>query len=208
MGEFTGNFCSCLTYRELQRLNKEYWFEEMLHNSVLVNREEPDDAQCRSWLKTRTVLLSTLKQLPAGWKDVHLVFEYVLPNRKPGTKKAEKENGIRPDVLMVGKNFVAVLEFKQRKLDPDGSVYEGYCMQAQKYVTRLNKYHRESQDKYVAPIVVLTLAKNLLEDRDDIVICSGDKLAEALLTVIGDSPEPCTHQEMEAWLCSKLLNPA
>ena len=196
----TGNFCFCCRLKELSRLNKDAWLEEMIRNSSLVHSEEPDDAQCRAWLSSFKVLKAAKAKLPKAYGDIWLVFEYVLPKHKPGTKKYENENGVRPDVLLVGSNFVTVLEFKQRKLDEDGSVYGGYISQAEKYVTRLNKYHSASADKYVAPILVLVLAKDLLEDRDSIVISSADRLSDALVLLNGDNPESLSDREMDLWL--------
>ena len=200
--KFKGNFCFCSTFAEFAKLNNDYWLEEMIRNSALVCEAEPDDAQCRAWISCRKELLKTLKKLPEAYNDLWLVFEYVLPKHKPGTKKAETENGIRPDVLIAGRDFVTVLEFKQRKLDPDGSVYEGYISQAGKYVTRLNKYHAMAKDMYVAPVVVLTLEKKLLQDCDSYVACSADMLADALTLLNGDSLETLSQKEMQQWLCS------
>ena len=174
----------------------------MIRNFSLVSADGLDDAQCRAWISSRKVLKKALKKLPAAYGETWLVFEYVLPMHKPGTKKAENEKGIRPDVPNVGRGFVTVLEFKQRKKDPDGSVYEGYISQAGKYVTRLNRYHSLARDTYVAPVVVMTLEKNLLDDRDSVVICSGDRLADAVLLLNGDSPGTLNRKEMDRWLAA------
>ena len=195
-----GNFCFFCRFGELPELNKDNWLEEMIRNFELVSDEPLSDAQCRAWISCRKEMVKAVNKLPKVYRDLWLVFEYVLPNHKPGTKKAETERGIRPDVLVVGKNFVTVLEFKQRKLDGDGSVFEGYISQAGKYVTRLNKYHMQAQEMYVAPVVVLTLEKNLLKDMDDYVVCSADALSEALLTLNGEAPETLSVKEMEMWL--------
>jgi len=112
---FKGNFCSCCTWAEFIKLNNDFWLEEMIRNFPLVSEGEPDDAQCRAWISFRKELVRTLKKLPESYGDVWLVFEYVLPKHKPGTKKAENERGIRPDVLIVGKEFVTVLDVRNRK---------------------------------------------------------------------------------------------
>lgn len=197
-----GNFCFCCTFGELSKMNRELWLEEMIRNYSLVSDEEPGDRQCRAWISCREELVRALRKLPEAYRDVWLVFEYVLPKHKPGTKKAETEKGIRPDVLAVGRDFVTVLEFKQRKLDGDGSVYKGYIAQAGKYVTRLNRYHSMAENMYVAPAVVLTLEKKLLQDCEEYVVCSGDRLADALVLLNGEKPGSLSVREMERWLSS------
>lgn len=199
-----GNFCLCCRFGEIPKFSNDFFLEEMIRNSVLVHSEEPDDAQCRAWLSSLKVLKKTLKSLPECYGDTYLVFEYVLPKHRPGTRKAETEEGIRPDVLVVGTDFVTVLEFKQRKLDDDGTVFEGYIKQAQKYVTRLNRYHAASQDRYVAPVVVLTLEKGLLEDRGEAVIVSPDRLAEAIVLLDGETTEALGYPGIRAWLGSEI----
>lgn len=200
-----GNFCFQCTFEEIASVNKDQFLEEMIRNSILVCDEEPNDAQCRAWINCQKILSKTVKHLPEEYKTCWLVFEYVLPQHKPGTKKFDKETGIRPDVLVVGKDFVTVLEFKQRKLDSDNSVYFGYISQAQKYVRRLNKYHSLSKDKYVAPIVVLALEKNYLEDSGDYIACSADRLSDALVLLNGQHPQTLSHKQFVDWLCDSQL---
>lgn len=200
MSNKTGNFCSCYRFGDFKKINEDFWLEEMIRNSSLVGSKEPNDEQCRAWLNCRKVLLKTLKNLPESYNDVWLVFEYVLPNHKPGTKKYKTEEGIRPDVLAVGKNFINVLEFKQRKLENDGTYFEGFLMQAKKYVTRLNKYHPASQDKFVSSILVMVLAKDYLDDLEDSIVCSGNRLAEAMLLLNSGEPEIMNYDQMKNWL--------
>lgn len=199
-----GSCCSCYRYGDYKKLNKDFWLEEMIRNSRDLFGENVGDKQCRAWLNCREVMNKTLKSLPNAYRNVFLVFEYMLPNHKPGTKKAETENGIRPDVLMVSAEHVIVLEFKQRKAEEDGSIFEGYIRQAQKYVTRLNKYHRMSKEMVVLPILVMVLEHGLLDDRDDIIVCSGDRLAEAIVCLSGDDPQAITDDKMLAWMESKI----
>lgn len=200
MSQYNGRCCFCCRWAEFAKLNDDFWLEEMIRSSVHTFGEEPGDAQCRAWISCRKELKKALKQLPKAYGDVFLVFEYVLPRHKPGTKKHQAEKGIRPDVLLVGRDFVTVLEFKQRKTDPGGEVFQGYIAQAGKYTTRLNRYHKASREMFVAPVVVLTLEKQLLEDWDEVVICSGDQLAAAVLTLEGDSPSSRSDHEMLQWL--------
>lgn len=199
-----GNYCSCYRYSEFCRLNREYWLEEMIRNGREVCSEDASDEQCRAWLNCRLVLKRALKKLPGPYNEMFLVFEYLLPNHKPGTKKAVTEKGIRPDVLMVGKNVVTVFEFKQRKTDSDGMVFEGYISQAKKYVTRLYKYHDVSKDMFVSPILVMVLEKDLFEEKEDIIICSPDRLPEAVIMLNGEDPEPMSDREMLFWLESQI----
>ena len=199
-----GNYCACYRYGEFKKLNKDYWLEEMIRNARDVCGEDASDEQCRAWLNCREVLNRTLKDLPKAYKETVLVFEYLLPNHKPGTKKAETEKGIRPDVLMLSRDVVTVFEFKQRKADRDGTIFEGYAAQAKKYVKRLYKYHEASKDMYVAPILVMVLEKKLLEERDDITVCSPDRLADAICMLNGERPGALDDREVLAWLESPI----
>lgn len=194
------NYCTCYRGVDFKRLNREYWLEEMIRNSREVCREEVSDEQCRAWLNCRLVLNQMLRNLPEAYRKMFFVFEYLLPNHKPGTKKAATEKGVRPDVLMVGRDVVTVFEFKQRKAEKDGTIFEGYISQAQKYVTRLYKYHEVSGAMFVCPILVMVLEKDLYDERDDIIICSPDRLPGAVITLNGKDPEPMSDREMLAWL--------
>lgn len=197
---YIGNLCYCSTWAEFAKLKNDGWMEEMIHNFPLVTDDELTDEQCRAWLSCRKELVKTLKKLPEAYKDAWLVFEYVLPNHKPGTRRAENERGIRPDVLVVGKGFVTVLEFKQRHLDYDGSVFIGFINQANKYVTRLKKYHTGCENKDIYSVVVLTLEKVFFEEFEDSLACSADRLAYSLTMLNGDNPETLTYKEMQEWL--------
>lgn len=199
-----GNYCACYRYGEFKNLNKEFWLEEMIRNSRDICGEDVSDEQCRAWLNCRLVMNRALKSLPEPFKEMFLVFEYLLPNHRPGTKKSLTEKGVRPDVLMIGKNVVTVFEFKQRKADRDGTVFEGYISQAEKYVIRLYRYHDVSKDMFVFPVLVMVLERNLYEERDDIIVCSPDRLTEALAQLNGEDPEPMSDREMLSWLESSV----
>ena len=74
--------------------------------------------------------------------NINIIFEYVLPY----------EGGRRPDVILLSKELVIVLEFKMKN-----RIKEEDIDQVSAYARDLREYHYETRDKKVIPILVLTI---------------------------------------------------
>ena len=155
-----------------------------------------EEEQIKAWKDCLNVLKGSLSELPDSYNNLNIVFEYVLPQNKPGTMKALKGNTVRPDVLIISSDTVLVLEFKQHD-DP----FEGFFSQAKKYQTRIERYHAQSREMTVKSLLVLTKAINCSGGEDGVSFCSPDLLSEAILNALGETPKK--HPNIQQWLDSE-----
>lgn len=116
---------------------------------------------------------------------INIIFEYVLPY----------EGGRRPDVILLTKELVIVLEFKMK-----GKIKDEDLDQVSAYARDLREYHFQTRDKDVVPILVLTRTKNLNEKRNGVICVSEDLLQDTLDKIYSENitPEP-----LDEWINSK-----
>lgn len=117
--------------------------------------------------------------------NINIIFEYVLPY----------EGGRRPDVILLSKEHVIVLEFKMK-----GQIKEEDLDQVSAYVRDLREYHYQTRDKDVVPILVLTRTKNLNEKINGVTCVSEDLLQNTLDTIY---TENITPEPLYEWINSK-----
>ena len=117
--------------------------------------------------------------------NINIIFEYVLPY----------EGGRRPDVILLTKELVIVLEFKMK-----GRIKEEDLDQVSAYERDLKEYHYQTRDKEVIPILVLTRTKNLNEKINGVICVSEDLLQDTLDNIYSENitPEP-----LDKWINSK-----
>lgn len=116
---------------------------------------------------------------------LNIIFEYVLPY----------ESGRRPDILLLSKDQLIVLEFKMK-----GKIKEEDVDQVKAYARDLREYHYESRDKTVIPILVLTEGKNINEKVDNVKCISSDLLQNTLDSIYTEEISP---EDLEKWVNSK-----
>lgn len=168
--------------------NKSDWIEKMktVFKSML---EMPlGDSQIRAWKDCFDVLLEQLPPIAATHPNFDIVFEYCLPY----------ESGRRPDVLLVSKEQVIVLEFKQ-----NFRVIHADIDQAAAYARDIREYHYESRDRRVDAILVLTHADEDTADLDvttGVAIAPRTTLAKAISEIL---EEQNTRADISKWLSSK-----
>ena len=126
------------------------------HGNVLTTSRD-------AWKEEISVMKDTLSRLVA--KDGHIVFEYDIPRL-----------GKRIDVVLLYKGIVFCIEFKVG----ESRILETDVDQVLDYALDLNNFHKFSQDKVIAPILVATQHKN----RSTIIQKSGydDKVLNPLVT--------------------------
>lgn len=117
--------------------------------------------------------------------DINIIFEYVLPY----------EGGRRPDVILLSKELVIVLEFKMKN-----RIKEEDLDQVSAYVRDLREYHYETRDKEVIPILVLTKTKNLNEKINGVICVSEDLLQNTLDIIYTGNINP---ESLDTWINSK-----
>lgn len=144
------------------------------------------EAQIRAWEDCFDVLQKELPAVNTMHPGLQIIFEYGLPF----------ESGRRPDVILLSKEYVIILEFKQY-----GVVRPADVDQVKAYARDLREYHFESRDKKVIPILMLTgIRTQRPEQYHGIMLCSKGWLYELMNQVMVEGITPCNAQ---AWMDSK-----
>lgn len=117
--------------------------------------------------------------------DTNIIFEYVLPY----------EGGRRPDVILLTKELVIILEFKMKD-----KIKEEDLDQVSAYERDLREYHYQTRDKKVIPILVLTRTKNLNEKINGVICVSDDLLQSTLDSIYTENINP---EPLDKWINSK-----
>lgn len=155
--------------------------------------------QVRAWTNCYNVLQECFKTIPKQFENLYVVFEYVLPTHKPGSKRSDGDIGIRSDVVLVSSTSTLVLEFKQRNED-----FEGFVLQAKKYKTRLERYHEQARNMRNHSVLVLTKAKKYLKKHDGVTSCSVDYLSDIIQIIFENDSE--RHADIKSWLHSPFID--
>lgn len=116
---------------------------------------------------------------------VSILFEYSLPY----------EAGRRPDVLLLSKELVIILEFKMKNVIKAEDID-----QVKSYARDIREYHYESRNKNVIPLLVLTRTTNLNKKIDNVQCVSDDLLQIVIDTIYSDEVNRCNIKE---WISSK-----
>jgi hypothetical protein len=132
--------------------------------------EAPNQSHIQAWTDSWKILRTTFQMLINTHPEaIHwfIVFEYELP----------RERGRRPDVIVLTGQSMAVLEFKGF-----GYIDNAHVDQVHAYVRDLAAYHSTSHayNGMMIPVLVLTRAKLLRENRNIVQITSPDLLADTL----------------------------
>ena len=146
------------------------------------------DSQVHAWEDCFYVLQDQLPHIAEKCPAFHIVFEYVLPY----------ESGRRPDVLLVSKEEVIIIEFKQ-----NFRVVNADVDQVAAYARDIHEYHYESRGMEIEPLLVLTATNSLMIDTDvvsGVLICTKDELTNAIESKLCPY---VTGIEIEEWLNSK-----
>ena len=156
---------------------------KMSANYGRVGYGDLEEGQKKAWGDCYEVLNEALSELPEKWKEkLIIIFEYVLPNHAPWTKKFADEKHLRSDAILLSGDTVIVLEFKQMS-----KLFEKYCGQAGKYVRRLKRYHVGTQGMGIVPVLVLTKASGYRDIVDGVIVCSPDMLSDEIRKILGKS---------------------
>ena len=146
------------------------------------------DSQIRAWKDCFDVLLEQLPPIAATHPNFDIVFEYCLPY----------ESGRRPDVLLISKEQVIVLEFKQ-----NFRVIHADIDQTAAYARDLREYHYESRNSNVSAILVLTHADEQVSATDittGVMVAPRSTLADVISKVLSGEH---TKTDITQWLSSR-----
>lgn len=142
-------------------------------------------ANDRSWNDCYDFLVEYLPK-DKKYGDFHLVFEYMMP-----------ESMKRADVLLLTKEQVIVLEFKQKR-----EIKKDDISQAAGYAQSIHNYHyiTSKRNMVVKPYMVYTLGVS--EGRKDIVpVLQASNFEQELIKIL-DNQEAMTHEECDEWIMS------
>ena len=163
--------------------NQENWLNEMLSAFSQEYRLSIDKSQRNAWCDCFDVLQEQLQGLS---DEYSIIFEYSLPY----------ESGRRPDVILLSKEQVLILEFKMK--------HTALCEdldQASAYARDIREYHYQSRDKAINAILVLTRTKDLAPvDNNGVMVCSGDRLADAINKLRAQQVTKC---DLSEWMNSR-----
>lgn len=143
------------------------------------------NSQVNAWIDCFRCLKKYLPLLNDANKSFSIIFEYSLPY----------ESGRRPDVLLVSREQVIILEFKMKK-----GFLTSDIDQAAAYARDIREYHFESREKKVTSILILTKTKDKKpKEQKGIIICSVDYLLEAIEQEIDGS---VSKIDLKKWMDS------
>lgn len=192
---YIGNACYCSTADRLFGLGEERWLAQMKSRFKQVSPYPLTDEQVRAWTNSYRVLTSVFASLPPEYGKLQLIFEYVLPSRRPEDDAAAEDVGVRADALLLSKDTVCVLEFKDRT-----GLYPGCERQARKYAKRLRHWHTGSVGMRKKTILVFTKATEISEKRYRLAVSSPDHLASTIADVFPAPIRKLTEKNMRAWM--------
>lgn len=170
---YIGKCCYHSTVDKLLALGETEWERKMTSRFKRVSPFPLKPEQSRAWWNCYAALVSAFRDLPAAYGKLQIVFEYVLPQRRPDdTEPRVDDTGVRADVVLLSKDTVLVLEFKDRD-----ALYPGCERQARKYARRLRRWHTGSAGMRRKTAIVLTQSPPLREKRYRLTACSPGELS-------------------------------
>ena len=164
------------------------WINQMKASFEAMLEMPLGESQIRAWKDCFDVLKEQLPSVAQLCPNFDIVFEYCLPY----------ESGRRPDVLLVSKEQVIVLEFKQ-----NFRVIHADIDQTAAYSRDIREYHYESRNSKVSAILVLTHADENAADVDTtngVAIAPRATLAATILKMVEAEN---TRTDINQWLSSK-----
>ena len=194
---YLNEYCWKGSVEKFLSIDCDSWLQKMKQRYHKVTPYKLTPQQERAWKNCFKVLQDTLAEMGEDYKKLHLVFEYCLPKYPP------KANGsisaqyvIRADCIIISKETVLVLEFKDRS-----DVRKEHGFTTRSYRNRLHKYHDQSWGKRKWCILIPTLSENIREViLKRITACSPDRLAEELIAQFGEKPK--SVKSFQDWIAS------
>ena len=150
--------------------------------------------QMNAWEDEYGVLQKQLKlqvNKKRGYGKLSILFEYVLWD-------FDNENGVRPDVIILGADRIGIIEFKTRSINDEN--YKYVTSQAKKYRHRLLHNHDESKNMKLGTAAVMTSMKDYYQINGRVKCVSPDRFEEAAGSLMGMDPKP--HPDVFRWINS------
>ncbi len=183
-----GTNCGYYTLGGFLNAEKEKWLKKMEKKAVY----DVAEGNIKAWADEFDVLQEALSVLPESYHNVHIIFEYGLPYKNFDPPPKADDPAVFADAIILSKNTVVVLEFKQAK-----DAFVGYLRQARKYRKRIQQHHDESRGMNKRAILVLTKGKEIRQKEYKANCCSRELLAQAVMDALGENPK--RHCDVEQW---------
>lgn len=162
--------------------------------------DEVSKSEVESWEDSYEVLAKAFSQLPDDFGGLWVILEYVMPSTRPGGRRFNNGETIRADAIILSTDKVLVLEFKRYNGEKLSKVKK-HVKKTSLYGRQISRYHDESADMDVRCLLVESWATSLQMTMDGVHVCSPDKLAEEILSFMGESPK--AHLFPKQWAKSK-----
>lgn len=160
---------------QLLDMDRKEFMSAMLKGAKNLLPGPVETSQRKSWRDEFKVLKydtfgSFKKSELERWRNLEIVFEMELPNRK------------RPDAVIFARNMVVVLEFKRMEKD-----FDGFIKQVKSYCRSLRRLESLGKNRKVKGILIYTKMEKC-HDIAKVQVCSKDRLASALQHLLGGYP--------------------
>ena len=143
-------------------------------------------SQVHAWSDCFQELQKYLPAVTSKLTPFNIIFEYALPY----------ESGRRPDVVLLSKEQVIILEFKMKDVFLNEDID-----QVAAYARDIKEYHFESRGKEVLPVLVITGAKGkkVSKEPNGVIKCSSDSIPDLIIQVAKNSQS----YDATTWMESK-----
>ena len=191
---YINNFCFCSTVEEFLNISKEDWLSAMEENYPFVTPYELSRQQIEAWKDEYDVLHKQLYKavnIKRAYEKLSIIFEYVLWD-------FDNENGVRPDVILLGKERIGIIEFKSRSINDEN--YKYVTSQAKKYRHRLLHNHDASKDMKISVVALMTSMKDYYQINGRVKCISPDRFEDVVTSLMGIDPK--AHRDVYAWINS------
>ena len=191
---YINNFCFCSSIDDFLMMDQSSWLRAMEENYPFVTPYPLSVSQIAAWKDEYTVLHRALGNAVCenrGYGSLSILFEYVLWD-------FDNEKGVRPDVIILSRDRIGIIEFKTRSIDEDNYVY--VTSQAKKYRHRLLHNHDASKNMKLSVAAVMTSMEDYFEILGRVKCISPDRFADVKESLMGKCP--VAHEDVYAWINS------
>ncbi len=148
------NYCYADRLDNFMKISKDTWLQSVQDSFVELCKENAHPSQVSAWDDCFDVLREQLNDLASTNPGIYIIFEYVI---RYTSKK-------RPDVLLLAKNKLVILEFKRKSV----ALLEDR-LQTEEYARKLFRYHKNChQMTEIVPALVLSQTTSFRPYKDGI----------------------------------------
>ena len=182
-----GEYCWVGTIGEFLLLDRGSFVDAMRSGSIRIygGTRRPSQGQFAAWRDEFRHLKNEFAKLDVAFRNLHVVFEYVLPGHENKMTGAVEYVKI-PDAMIFGRSGVLVLEFKQREPPP----FDGFAKETRGYLRLIEKWHPRVPKMTARGALVLTHAVNFGKKYPRVKAISPDRIPTMVRKVFGINHDP------------------